>query len=279
MCPAQHRTYRACTAVFDSLRAARHSTYCTRSAVDILRAARHDIDCTCTTVYSLIAIFGQHSAYRACTAVVDLLPAGRHSAYRTIAAAGDSQTAAVHINYRTAAAAGDSQTAAVHINYRTAAAVDILIAARHSADRASTAAADILLTARHRTDRAALPSSYSLTITIHHIGYAGVTVIISRFGPGKYCSVHHVCQLGQHGVVQRLGLAAQRLRHNTHLLLCRRQYCQRGNSVDQVHAHDYRCQELLGLLFAADTLTRFCFRIQRHKLPPQLYTRNVLPGH
>ena len=251
MYPAQHRTYRACTAVFDSLRAARHSTYCTRSAVDILRAARHDIDCTCTTVYSLIAIFGQHSAYRACTAVVDLLPAGRHSAYRTIAAAGDSQTAAVHINYRTAAAAGDSQTAA-----------------RHSADRASTAAADILLTARHRTDRAALPGSYSLTITIHHIGYAGVTVIISRFGPGKYCSVHHVCQLGQHSVVQRLGLAAYRLRHNTQLLLCRRQYCQRGNSVDQVHAHDYRCQELLGLLFAAAALTRFCFRIQRHKLPP-----------
>ena len=103
----------------------------------------------------------------------------------------------------------------------------------------------MLHAAAHNADYAAIPGCYYLTGAVAHAGYAGSR----RLGAGEHGPVHHVCQPGEHGIVQRLRLAACRQRCGNRLLFCRRQRCQRGNCVDQVHAHDYCRQDLFRLLF------------------------------
>ena len=231
---AGHSADRTAAAAGDSLIAAINGADRAHAAIgDTLKAVVYGTDCALAAAEDILRTKPVvYSADRTTAAAEDILQADLHRADCTLTAAEDILKAAVHDAYRTHAAAGD-----------------ILLGAVHSADRTAAADGDILRAAVHGTDRAALPGSYILAIAGNHGSYAGIAVILSCFGPGEYGPVHHVCQLRQHGVVQRLGLAACRLRRSNQLLFCPGQRCQRSYCVHKVHAHDYCRQDLFRFLF------------------------------
>ena len=93
--------------------------------------------------------------------------------------------------------------------------------------------------------------NYNVSFNLSNLfsGTYHVMVYRSDFS-GKYGPVHYVCQLGQHGVIQRRSIATQGLDWGRHRFPSRGQCCHRSCDIDKVHAHNYCRQNFFCPFFA-----------------------------